>query len=329
MPEIGLAKPAKLGPEAFERSYSAPNSTSNQFGPRQTIPFIHSCVKMSPTIHEPEKCLPSPTYSPNPSRVRENQRRSRARRKEYLEELEAKLRSYEALGVQASLDIQASARTVLAENARLRDENARLKDENDKLHQNRTKSAEREMEGVSGVTIGKKSKREVTKRVQTTRKTMEAVAGRSNRRLGIEVVESDLDMAQRRDGETTAYTELPMSRSVKVGLLQPFPTETQVSTSDQSGACKPSRVGIVSQECPSVQQPMNPVEVDCCDNRQEEVSDDTSSCEYAAQIITSMRADITTDDVRADLGCGSGIEAWEKCKVKNSKLFVAMDRYTV
>ena len=63
-------------------------------------------------------------------------------------------------------------------------------------------------------------------------------------------------------------------------------------------------------------------------NDQMVLGDDTSSCEYAAHIITSMRADITTDDVRADLGCGGDVREWRKCKVDNSKLFVAMDRYT-
>ena len=75
----------------------------------------------------------SPPMKPNPARVRENQRRSRARRKEYLEELEARLRNYETLGVQASIDVQHSARAVLVENARLREENAQLKLENDSL----------------------------------------------------------------------------------------------------------------------------------------------------------------------------------------------------
>lgn len=63
-------------------------------------------------------------------------------------------------------------------------------------------------------------------------------------------------------------------------------------------------------------------------NNEMALGDDTSSCEYAAHIITSMRADISTDDVRADLGCGGDVREWRKCKVDNSKLFVAVDRYT-
>ncbi|KAF2227142.1 hypothetical protein BDZ85DRAFT_59057 [Elsinoe ampelina] len=53
-------------------------------------------------------------------RTRENQRRSRARRREYIAGLEAKYRRYEAMGAEASVEIQQAARKVLEENRRLR-----------------------------------------------------------------------------------------------------------------------------------------------------------------------------------------------------------------
>ncbi|KAF2790442.1 hypothetical protein K505DRAFT_364716 [Melanomma pulvis-pyrius CBS 109.77] len=56
----------------------------------------------------------------NLARIRDNQRRSRARRKEYLQELEAKLRSCEQQGIEASAEIQSAARKVLEENKKLR-----------------------------------------------------------------------------------------------------------------------------------------------------------------------------------------------------------------
>jgi hypothetical protein len=46
--------------------------------------------------------------------------RSRARRKEYLQELEAKLRSCEQVGIEASSEIQTAARKVVDENRKLR-----------------------------------------------------------------------------------------------------------------------------------------------------------------------------------------------------------------
>ncbi|KAK1062654.1 hypothetical protein LTR74_010110 [Friedmanniomyces endolithicus] len=56
----------------------------------------------------------------NLARIRDNQRRSRQRRKEYLSELEVKYRSCEQIGAEASAEIQSAARRVLEENKRLR-----------------------------------------------------------------------------------------------------------------------------------------------------------------------------------------------------------------
>lgn len=54
------------------------------------------------------------------ARVRDNQRRSRARRKEYLQEVEGRLRECEQTGVELSAEIQIAARKVAEENKRLR-----------------------------------------------------------------------------------------------------------------------------------------------------------------------------------------------------------------
>ncbi|CAJ2501927.1 Uu.00g047800.m01.CDS01 [Anthostomella pinea] len=53
-------------------------------------------------------------------RIRDNQRRSRARRKEYVKELERRLRIIERKGVEASSEIQQAARKVAEENKKLR-----------------------------------------------------------------------------------------------------------------------------------------------------------------------------------------------------------------
>jgi len=70
---------------------------------------------------------PSSPKSANLARIRDNQRRSRARRKEYVQELEAKYRECEAKGVQASAEMQVAARRVVDENRQIREENMRLK----------------------------------------------------------------------------------------------------------------------------------------------------------------------------------------------------------
>ncbi|KAL8993198.1 MAG: hypothetical protein Q9169_006529 [Polycauliona sp. 2 TL-2023] len=51
---------------------------------------------------------------------------------------------------------------------------------------------------------------------------------------------------------------------------------------------------------------------------------DTSSCHLAAQIITSMRSDLSCEQVREELGC----KEREECKVGNSRLLDLMGRFT-
>ncbi|KAK3307070.1 uncharacterized protein B0T15DRAFT_163654 [Chaetomium strumarium] len=64
--------------------------------------------------------MPSSAEQNIRQRVRDNQRRSRARRKEYLQELEQRVRRAELQGVQASVEVQAAARQVAEENRKLR-----------------------------------------------------------------------------------------------------------------------------------------------------------------------------------------------------------------
>ncbi|KAH0606586.1 uncharacterized protein H6S33_003420 [Morchella sextelata] len=58
---------------------------------------------------------------PRLQRIRENQRRSRARRREYLEDLEARWKRCQELGVQADVELQRAARKVIEENNMLRE----------------------------------------------------------------------------------------------------------------------------------------------------------------------------------------------------------------
>lgn len=79
-----------------------------------------SSVSRTWNNRKPNTHLTFATQKADLARIRDNQRRSRARRKEYLQELEVKYRSCEATGVEASAEIQSAARRVLDENKRLR-----------------------------------------------------------------------------------------------------------------------------------------------------------------------------------------------------------------
>lgn len=282
---------------------------------------------MPPKPRELESRPPSLATNPNPARVRENQRRSRARRKEYLEELEARLRSFETLGVQASIDIQLSARAVLAENARLREENAQLRIENDKLNQELEGRTERNVEKVPAHRNSQNSERGHCSREES--RTLKAACGpaeESSEELETEPLRSDFDTTGRRDGVISTETGLSMPLETQPNSLQPSPTSTSPSMSHID---QPLRGETPSHDQFPIQQETNTQEVTCGRSHRVAVSTDTSSCEYAAHIITSMRADVNPDDVRADLECNESIGEWKKCKVNNAKLFVAMDRYTV
>lgn len=54
------------------------------------------------------------------ARIRDNQRRSRARRREYVQELEQRLRLCELQGIEATTEVQLAARRVAEENRQLR-----------------------------------------------------------------------------------------------------------------------------------------------------------------------------------------------------------------
>ncbi|KAG8425474.1 hypothetical protein J3458_002170 [Metarhizium acridum] len=65
--------------------------------------------------------MTTPAHKANLARIRDNQRRSRARRREYLQELEQRLRVCELQGIEASAEVQMAARRVADENKQLRE----------------------------------------------------------------------------------------------------------------------------------------------------------------------------------------------------------------
>ncbi|SPQ26251.1 b5e770e3-ee4e-4a3d-8d25-bc88b3d64abd [Thermothielavioides terrestris] len=71
-------------------------------------------------MREKKRQAPSADPSDAAARIRNNQRRSRARHREFVNELKAKIREYEQQGVQATLEMRQAARKVALENARLR-----------------------------------------------------------------------------------------------------------------------------------------------------------------------------------------------------------------
>lgn len=280
---------------------------------------------MPPRTPKPiDQCSPSAPGS-DLARVRDNQRRSRARRKEYLQELESKLRKSEALGVQASIDIQLAARGVSEENARLREENGKLKEDNEKL-----KQMLRESQGEAIAMADDGIRASFRKNVHT------------HSAYGTNLA----DIKEGQEGQAfdaSASSSVGMNhypRNTVASSNRPSSTSTQLHYVSASSGTLPDESNANTRKQDVTQNagpsytyiPTQPGRLDQSSytkpNRDLPFGDDTSSCEYAAHIITSMRADVSTDDVRADLGCGSDVKELRKCMVDNSKLFTAVDRYT-
>ena len=259
----------------------------------------------------------------NSTRIRDNQRRSRARRKEYLQELEAKLRKCEELGVQASVDIQVAARAVSAENARLREENGRLKDENERLKA-KLRIEDHPMPAVVIDGHNEESAKASVGLPITTAEPGYVVAGNVRSILQ----DGSLHPRPKDAGQPIQTNNSNFEPPVQAPASSPHTTPVTLQAPPGTHDVPNNPLATHPSHRPSESKIQPPTEGQCTHNKESSITDDTSSCEYAAQIITSMRADVSTEDIRVDLGCGPDVQEWRKCKVNNAKLFVAMDRYT-
>ncbi len=249
----------------------------------------------------------------NLNRIRNNQRRSRARRKEYLHELEAKLRKYESTGVEASIEIQASARLVAEENKRLR-----------ALLQSRGIMSQ-EIDtalGASRAGPGAPSKAEILEAKLSTKKPCSSnkskIGGCSPQPDKSSHLQTPIGA---QDGTPKRPLPLmplmtslqsPISLPASPALKSRLSSSSLTSSSTFSPGKSSSHLGDkFSEASPDLSAEVSP-------------GNDTSSCTFAANIITSMRADVSAEDVKAELGCGAEAE----CKVDNSTFFTTMDRFT-
>ncbi len=233
----------------------------------------------------------------NLNRIRNNQRRSRARRKEYLQELESKLRKYESMGVEASTEIQASARLVVKENKRLR-----------ALLQSR---------GVVS--------QEIDRAIATS-----SVEAQTSSRASI--LEAKLNTKKPCTGDVCKTGSKPRGGICKRSLTSmPLMTTATNPVPLPESSVLQNRLSS-SSIATSAFPPMDPSS-HLMDHYEEESPDlsfetspgnDTTSCAFAIDVITRMRADVSAEDVKAELGCGNDVE----CKIDNSTFFAIMDRYT-
>ncbi|KAI9862013.1 MAG: hypothetical protein M1824_001758 [Vezdaea acicularis] len=245
----------------------------------------------------------------NLARIRDNQRRSRARRKEYLQELETRFRNCELMGVEASAEIQAVARRVADENKRLR------------LLLQQQGVDEKEIDPLLAGLVGQEehnSEAPVLNTLLTTRKS----CNRGNTERG----------PQQR---STAPSFSIKESDVRTPPSRLLSTSSAVSSTAFSGKQVEKAAPSDQQIAMSIQQIHSMPSIPSNDNGEfffdeNLISDSPNdqgnnfSCQQAADIVSVMNSAVDHDQISAELGCLPGSE----CSVDNQTLFAVMDQFS-
>ncbi|KJF60433.1 uncharacterized protein CIMG_12404 [Coccidioides immitis RS] len=220
------------------------------------------------------------------ARVRDNQRRSRARRKEYIQDLEQRLRAFEKLGVEATLEVQAAGRKVAAENALLRSL-LRIRGVTD-FEVEHYLRAHRITPG-SEISVAASPSLSQSPSDTIARQSTEACRSKS---ADICPRPGELHLVKEGNGRHLALQAQPASQDHPRHMSEP------AGLARREGCC-------AEQQCVG--------ELD---------TGQVTSCETAARIITMMRGHLDPQDARVELGCSTETS----CMVKNMTIFDLLDR---
>ena len=252
----------------------------------------------------PSKIRPTPQL-----RTRDNQRRSRARRKEYVEELEKRIHDFERHGAQASVELQAAARKVARENALLRI----------LLRQHGVTSSE-----IEAYVLGKDGDSGI---IPTMSRSLRTIKDSSlGKQLPPEDVtqilalegEHTVQVVEPRYGPTSSSVHLSNSQMLQGPTVSDLPFHPPPPPSSPLPTVHPS----TSQSSPLDHETQDIRHAETNGQLRAKARDDAMSCEAAASIIANLRGYDDTEDVRAELGCPSNAD----CAVKNLTVFHVMDR---
>ncbi|CAO2654569.1 Nn.00g113020.m01.CDS01 [Neocucurbitaria sp. VM-36] len=263
----------------------------------------------------------------NLARIRDNQRRSRARRKEYLQELETKLRSCEQVGIEASSEIQSAARRVLDENRKLRA----------LLHERGVSEPEvvvalggppdRPYEQISSApTLNAMLERRITcNMVSSTSSPTPSHTRASSMPRHLPSVPPITIPAPRPTALSCCDSPSPSSMVSSMGTPPPASYSTSFYTAPMTPSAAEMKADDVRYNYP-YEQPYNNSWT--YSNDYNYVTEpvtyySTSSCVDAANIIRTMRSDVGPE-LEADLGCRA---PEQHCYVNNNVVFNMMDKY--
>ncbi|KAK0938667.1 hypothetical protein LTR29_009766 [Friedmanniomyces endolithicus] len=263
----------------------------------------------------------------NLARIRDNQRRSRQRRKEYLTELEVKYRTCEQSGAEASAEIQSAARRVLEENKRLRQllKQQGLSDaEIDAFLSNRPENTQY----PSPTSV-------VLESLIGQRKPCRPGSGCDSSGSAPEDVKPNLvalgngmlpSLQRTSQPPLTPYTTTHASPQSTLSSGMHTPNLLQRRQVPQSG---PHGQPYSMQSMPGLAAPDHEMVFDDSFMWNDQYAPphttgptDTSSCYVAAEAIRTIKPDAGYD-LEVELGCGDGRE----CNVPNNQIFSIMDRY--
>ncbi|KAI9053089.1 hypothetical protein LZ554_003358 [Drepanopeziza brunnea f. sp. 'monogermtubi'] len=305
----------------------------------------------------------------NLARIRDNQRRSRARRKGYLQELEARLRQCKLQGVEASSEIQTAARRVADENKKLRALLSQRGVQDDSIVAYLQKSAPTTPAmGMGGGQYGSQSATvQVLEQLLSTRRSccvdgtepMAAPLDRDSPGGSVATTQSHWDPASaqgtsgrrsgtQQSGKVLSPQQLIMTSSASTTSRTSTNSLGHDSTPGGSRHQMPRNLSPASnpsshnqqlfdydhilssdQSYPQIQehkqlpyqqpaQPRSPIYI------QKTASPNVNSCNYAAEMITTMAGTADHSAVRAELGCVGGMD----CEVDSQLVFDVMDRYS-
>jgi hypothetical protein len=252
-------------------------------------------------------------------RIRENQRRSRNRRKELIEELQKRVYNYEQQGVVATQDMQRAARRVAKENAGLRSLLARhgvMQDEVESYLQSFNEEGASKNGAFASIPL----------QSETVVNYPSAALGAVQVPKPAEPISHEISNTISKSSNLPAHdrkntgTHAPRKPGVTEPLLinqdqtsTPTPRHGMTYSDTRNGQSTDDSDCPNTADCfcpPTTKPPIQPLD-----------SGLEISCERAAAIITAMRGDTDLEAIRASLGCAGRKE----CTVRNSTVLQIMD----
>jgi hypothetical protein len=282
--------------------------------------------------------------------VRDNQRRSRERRKELIDDLQKRLREYEQKEMQATVAIQLAAQNVARENSRLRELLANKGISNQEIEQFLHTQPQTEpnlasqhwtKHGQSGShalqTLESHKINSNTNHMQSSKKGPYSSIGQQpcNELRSFDANEtisnaSDTSSKMMRTQASTLNLIVKGSEHLQHMTMTPGQNTTRAETTPvyQENRSTWNVSNIISTVDDGNQNHLvshslypSPQDSASCKSIVEQATLDMS-CETAATIIAGMRGTGDEEGARIDLGCAS---ASRECRVSNTKVFQVME----